>query len=392
MLTYTTVGVYISLGFGLAFANPPIIKNPPQWSWNTLGSMAFAHTGEPKAYNTSELQLLAKYSMVQFDKKQDEATLPGEGQEDRFIAAARSVKAVNKDVQVLMYLNGLINFPAFQRLYNATVSDPTLLLHNTNGELITLGPSHNQVFDVRLAKMRQVFVDAALYGMSSGAFNGVFIDRANWAEKCVAGPGHFDNHTCEALVPAQRQLLVELTAALGEGNITLAKETGGAPADDWQVVNAAMTSDTFCSAYCHMCNDSVSPVSVWSKADAQDCADSIATIANMSARGQLTQSHAMGPFRGPLSAPQREFTIAAFLIGAGDLSFFTYADWSNFCWELAGTEWWPEYDYPLGTPTTPPNTLLPGHRWKYTRNFSSGTNVYVDVATHEASITWGHQV
>jgi hypothetical protein len=29
---------------------------------------------------------------------------------------------------------------------------------------------------------------------------------------------------------------------------------------DWQVVNAAMTSDAFCSSYCHGCNDSVTPV------------------------------------------------------------------------------------------------------------------------------------
>ena len=94
------------------------------------------------------------------------------------------------------------------------------------------------------------------------------------------------------MVAAQRQLFVELTAALGEGNITLAKETSGAPANDWQVANAAMTSDTFCSQYCHQCNDSITPASRWAvPADAQQCADSIATIANMSARGQLTQVH-----------------------------------------------------------------------------------------------------
>ena len=83
-------------------------------------------------------------------------------------------------------------------------------------------------------------------------------------------------------------MFVELTAALGEGNITLAKETSGTPALDWQVANAAMTSDTFCSAYCHGCNDSVTPASTWSSPkDAQNCADSIATIAAAAARGQV---------------------------------------------------------------------------------------------------------
>ena len=35
-------------------------------------------------------------------------------------------------------------------------------------------------------------------------------------------------------------------------------------------------------------------------------------------------------------------------------------------------KWWPEYEHALGEPTSPPNTRLPGKRWKYARNFSSG--------------------
>ena len=53
-----------------------------------------------------------------------------------------------------------------------------------------------------------------------------------------------------------------------------------------------------------------------------------------------------------------------------------------------GTRWWPEYDRRLGAPTSPPNTRLPGKRWKYARNFSSGTTVYVDVATRVVEIRW----
>jgi hypothetical protein len=96
----------------------------------------------------------------------------------------------------------------------------------------------------------------------------------------------------------------------------------------------------------------------------------------------------MGPFTGKASAEAREFAMAAFLIGAGNLSFFTYANWAGNCWQLAGTRWWPEYDYPLGKPTSPANTRVPGKRWKYARNFSSGTTVYVDVATRVVSIDW----
>ena len=74
-----------------------------------------------------------------------------------------------------------------------------------------------------------------------------------------------------------------------------------------------MTSDSFCSSYCRAphCTNHTDPAAIWSHpGDAQRCADSIAVIADMSARGQLTQSHAMGPISGNLSAKQREFTMA----------------------------------------------------------------------------------
>lgn len=369
----------------------PTIMNPPRWSWDKLGHMAFAHSGQAETYNATDLLLLSKFPMVQFDKKENIASMPGVGAEDRFIAAARLVRAHNDGVKILMYLNGLIDFESFYRLHNATAKTPSLLLRNNKGELLRIRGS--PVFDVRQPAMRKVFLDAALYGMRSGAFDGVFIDRANWAQQC--GGGAWDNDTCETLVVGQRELLVEITAALGEGNITLAKEHAGVDAMDWQVVNAAMTSDSFCSSYCRPphCTNHTDPASIWSHpGDAQRCADSIATIANMSARGQLTQSHAMGPMSGSLSDEQREFTMAAFLIGAGRLSYFSYADWQHDCWTLAGLRWWPEFDHPLGEPTSPPNTRVPGKRWKYWRNFSSGTTVYVDVATHIAEIRWGHRI
>ena len=184
-------------------------------------------------------------------------------------------------------------------------------------------------------------------------------------------------------------MFLDLHSQLDNDTIILAKETSGAPAVDWQVTNAAMTSDTFCSLYCHGCNTSVDPATVWTHPqDSQSCADSIATIANMSQRGQLSQNHAMGPFTGPFSNTSREFTLAAFLVAAGNLSYYSYANWATDCWELPGTKWWPEYDLPLGYPTSPANWRLPGKRWKYARNFSSGTTVYVDVATREAHINW----
>ena len=373
----------------LSSGAPPVVGRPPRWGWETLGEMAFLHAGDPQPYTEAELALVKRFPMVQFDKKQGLARMPNSSTEDRIVAAARLVKAADPSATTLMYMNGLINFPA-SRLHEVTKADPSLLLRNSQGVQVNL-VAKSGVYDMRNSKMRQAFVDVALDGMASGAIDGVFIDRANWCEQCTSGRD-WDNETCRSMVPAQRQLLTELMAALGEGNITLAKEHSGTSFVDWQVVNAAMTSDAFCSSYCHGCNDSVTPLmNGWNEASAQDCADSIATIANMSARGQLTQSHAMGPFEGEAAAEARAFTMAAFLVGAGNLSYFSYANWATDCWTLAGTRWWPEYSRPLGAPTSPPNTKIPGKRWKYKRSFSSGTTVYVDLATRVVEIDWAKE-
>ena len=102
--------------------------------------------------------------------------MPEAPAEDRFIAAAREVKAANPNASLLMYINGLINFPEFERLKNATLADSALLLRNENGTLVTTLAPHS-TFDMREPKMRCAFVEAAQYGMASGYFDGVFIDR-----------------------------------------------------------------------------------------------------------------------------------------------------------------------------------------------------------------------
>ena len=92
---------------------------------------------------------------------------------------------------------------------------------------------------------------------------------------------------------------------------------------------------------------------------------------------------------GPVGAAQRAFTMAAFLVAAGNHSYYSYADWAGGCWSLAGTRWWPEFDRPLGDPVTAPLQRAKGARFVYERNFSRGAMVRIDVAKHEATIVWG---
>ena len=255
-------------------AAPPTIQNPPRWGWGSLGDMAFLHAGDPAPYTAPDLALLAKFPMVQFDKKQGLGWPQFMGKnastEERIVAAARAVKKASPTattllyvlvlealllvlvlillVRVFRYINGLIDFPA-SRLRAATRADTSLLLRNTAG--VECRIAGNGVYDVRNPKMRAVFVADAMYGMESGAIDGVFIDRANWCEECSAGRAGWDKQTCDSMVPAQRLLLSELTAALGEGNITLAKEHGKGHMIDWQAsVETVCARCWFTVAFC----------------------------------------------------------------------------------------------------------------------------------------------
>ena len=67
------MGVVCAAASALPEAQPPLypkVTNPPKFKWTTLGGMVFAHTGQANEYTHADLQLLSKFSMVQFDKKQ----------------------------------------------------------------------------------------------------------------------------------------------------------------------------------------------------------------------------------------------------------------------------------------------------------------------------------
>jgi hypothetical protein len=90
------------------------------------------------------------------------------------------VQGVNPNVTLLFYLNGLIDFPHFWRIANVTHDDPQkYYLYDAAGEQTLTKPPF-PTFDMSKAAMRQLFVDDCVYAVSSGVFQGCFIDRAKW--------------------------------------------------------------------------------------------------------------------------------------------------------------------------------------------------------------------
>jgi len=360
----------------------PSPLNPPRFSFDTIGGMSFVHALKTTEFTNDELQLLTRHSMVQFDKRQHAGDMKGADLEDRLIAAAKSVKAHDPAVKVLMYMNGLLNFGS-TRLHNATMADPdSYLLKNSAGKDII--EKSLRVFDVRKPAMRKLFVKDAQYGIDSGAFDGVFIDRANWGLKLKVlyfdkGKKRrgWDSATVDSLIPAQLTLLDELHSALTDSNIVLSKDSVVKGSKNWQVVNSAMVKDAFCSGY--------KPKKAGQASfDKETCLEQIQFVQKVSRRPMVTQLHAMGPANNTAA---REFAMACFLVAAGNLSFFSYVDW-DFSWTINGVQWWPEYDKPVGVPLG----LAVRHGWKFTRSFTSGTSVSLDLEAQTANINWASSV
>ena len=61
----------------------PPLQDPPTWSDDTLGGMVFAHVTKTTPFNSSDLALLRRYPVVQFDKAQNLISMPGAGTLER---------------------------------------------------------------------------------------------------------------------------------------------------------------------------------------------------------------------------------------------------------------------------------------------------------------------
>jgi hypothetical protein len=379
----TTTGRASSVAAGQEF---PIPSQLPPRSWDSVGSMAFAHLAKREGpLNSSDAEFLARFSMVCFEKPTDQVHTGWV--EDKMNAAARAVKRVRPEVWALRYINGLLDF---------TGAPTNFSLHYKAAALGLLWPPFHanwSTFDVTDPRMRALLVRECLNATTAGGgpFDGCFVDRANFGRQMLADyringrtPPRFTSQMVATLPAAQALLLYEMQAAVGPERLVLAKEHMGlAGSGDGRYVNSLMMNDGLCSQYAK-----ITAVSGrWY--DPATCLAQLNAGQAAAARGQLLQARAMGPLSGKAGDGNFTFTLATFLVIAGNASFYSYADNSNHnSYELGYTPWRPEYDRPLGLPLA-----LAERRGAngtlFRRSFKHGVNVMVDVYRGLAVIDWG---
>eukprot|EP01079_Euglenida_sp_SAG-EU17-18_P008962 gene8962-1607_t len=342
----------VTVTAGLAVADYPRPGALPPHSWDTVGNKVYIHGCNSEGLlSPSELALVAKYPLVTVEKGQGELQ-PGYA-EDKMANLSRQYHTGNPDGSGL----------PFRRRGDPTFPQPA------DGMLI---------FNTTNPDMRKMFVQECLHATTpeGGGFSGCFIDSASWAP-CLSnyktcGPTDgLSKAAVESLVAGNQALLTELQAA-GPDKFIVAND-GGGQFNDTKFCNTIFLSDTFCSGY---------KWATWDQTLAAQCEVEIAAAVKVVAQGQVVLSHGeISHLRLQPEQMQEDFTftLAAFLVTAGESSFFGFSDG----WYYNGSRWWPEYDRPLGNPTGPA-TQTDG---VWTRHFAAAT-VTLNVKQHLGKITW----
>lgn len=389
-------------------AGYPIPSALPPHSWATVGNKLFIHgCNADGLFSPSALALAAKFPLMTVEKGQGLA-LPGYA-DDKMAAIAAQWKAARRKLKLaegwaLFYLNAHFDWPFFalHSQMEAHPSWPVQANGAASGEPCRQHGDHTfpqpadgmLLFNHSRQDVRAAFVNACVNATRHG-FDGCFIDSAGpptaSADKGYARRCNASLAAVTAVTDGKLKVMAELQQAVGDGKMIVAKDTytGGSE----HQVNTIFPLDTFCS--CYTCNwtsahsDYYRSSSTVTYADV--CQTQILEAIRLGKRGQAVLLHgevnnALSPNTDPaVFESDFTFALAAFLIAASDSSFFGYSDG----WYFNGTAWHEEYDRRLGAPSGPAVQGTGEKNMTWSRAFSSGTSVQLDVRHKTAAIKWG---
>ena len=295
----------------------------------------------------------------------DNATVRAEA---HMLAAALQLKALRPSLPIVAYFNAFLNWEMYQ-LAEDVAADPSLALHEDGGALFLVGgdPAFPQpaggmaVFDFTTPRVQQWFAGACLRLVASGAFDGCFNDRS------LANGG----------LPILTNVSPARAAAWNAGHVTmmLGEQAALAEAGGFEIGNGASTLVPGLPGLMLENFTSDEP--------------GILLLQGFAAQGLLVHAHAgFAQQPGYCAGANLTSALAAFLMGAGDSSFFLCC--TSYRVELPSSDvlaWPEEYSRPLGKPLGLGARNASSGVW--TRAFASGTVVTFDPASNVGGITWG---
>jgi hypothetical protein len=350
----------------------------PLFSWSTVPVFwhAYNATGSLAApFNDAVLAFVSSHNFASatVEKAQGLSGSDGAGSfaEKRIAAALQQLKAAaaaaGRALATVAYFNSVLNWP-YYRLASELQRNPSFALVNDSGAPVRIRgdphfpqPSDGMlVFDFSQPAVRTWFAGACAALVASSSLDGCFQDRAGHE----AFPGVRNTSAYDA---GHDAVLVAMQALLPDGFVVA---NGHVPAGASGAPGVRATMIEFFAA------DEAS----------------ITALRAAAAAGLLVQAHAYSA--ACAQAGTLQSLLAAFLIGAGNGSFFACSEgWAvDPRWPAPGAsdDWmlWPaDFDKPLGPPCG--DAVKTADR--YTRAFGNAcqTHVAFNTTSNSGSIEWG---
>ena len=312
--------------------------------------MFFHSANTSGQYSEEALQTIAKFQMVTIDKNMG-SDVENVDDEDEMVITMRAIKKINPKASTYFYMNSFKDSDKMTRMHRELEEHPDYYLRDSNGTRV----KNNQglyAYDLSKPKVRQWWQNICLNATKYANGDGCYCDSSQ-NENSTFRPS-----------PSEAKL-----KAWGEGLLNLTRDVQEALGDD-KLLIGKVANQPYVKAvqieYFRANNDSINSL-----------------ILGVSV-GQVMQAHV--PIAMPCSRDLTDY-VAAFLIGAGEYSYFGCGQWASNGSNISPITWHPEYDKPLGAPKGPA-TYNSG---VWTRSFASGTEVTFNTNENKGTIKWSQK-
>ena len=336
----------------------------PKFSWQTVGNMTFFHAcNESGLWSEEALDVIQKFQIVTVEKGQGFTDRSGNGTqaETHIIAQLAAIKARDPTIQTVFYMNSVLNWFFYEMaaeyeampanwMYDSKTRQP---VRATGDKTFQPQPKDGMlVFNHALPAVRAFWKGVCENAVASGFVDGCFSDSS---QPDSNGTGKHLNETDHAAFEAGKvRTMSELTARFG------GQAGQPYPSDASGVLIGKKPDQEGINAF---------QIEMFRADESQ-----IEVLQQGVAQGYLVQAHiAVGEASGKCGCACIESDLAAFLIGAGNFSYFGFGPWISPGLADVQGRWCPDlFDRPLGEPLSN-GTRDDNGVW--TRAFASGTRV-----------------
>ena len=357
----------------------------PLFSWDHVP--LYMHMRKSAAFTQKELDYLAGFPLITLEKTTGSRTHGST--EAGSLAAAKAIKAINKDARVLYYRNVMCNYSTYA--VNESLEDiPDAFLQGKDGNK-QLHQGKREIYDLSNPELRKWWVDHCLEICGHYEIDGIFLDGnikalepgylrrdiGNDRKQKVAEGYVLMMKDLKDRIPADKMLLANIIRArLSDSGLSYLEYFDGSYLESIETPAGGLTRVEYLAKGI----DAIQRAA----RDGKIICMSIG-LGEAALTGLKIDDRREKLAKGANIQPRLDYCLALFLVCAEEYSYFLPHD--GYSVNNKDSSVWlskfPEYDKPLGPPKGP--AVQDGYT--YTREFESAS-VFLDIEKEEAQITW----